>query len=438
MVRFGGLFHKQRKDRELDEEIESHLQLHIEDKSSIGNDARRSAPPGDDQIGRNRVRQGGVSDQRGLPVLETLWQDVRYGARQLGKNPSFTAVAVLALAICIGGSLAMFAVVDAILIRPLPFPRADQLVVIHNAYPGAGIERGNASIANYFERREAIDALRSVSLFTEIPYIVGEAGSSRRVVSARVTPEFFRTLGVPLAMGRDFTDEELDFAMQNVAIITDQFWRSEFNGDPNVLGRTFVMHTFQVTVVGVLPPGFRYLSSRAQIFRPFAHYRHRREPESHHSIDAQMIARLAPDRSIAQAQSQLDVFIHSQLATDPFRQAIQDSRYCARITPLHQDQVRAVKPILLFLQAGVLCLLLIGVVNVAGLALIRASGRAKEFAIRQSLGASRRRIAATVLTETVLLALIRRSAWSLVSPLWVSSSWTVGVGDSSAWRANRA
>ena len=96
------------------------------------------------------------------------------------------------------------------------------------------------------------------------------------MVSARVTPEFFRTLGVPLAVGRDFTDEELDFATDKVAIITEQFWRSEFNADPNVLGRAFVMHTFQVTVVGVLPRGFRYLSSRAQIFRPFAHYRHRR------------------------------------------------------------------------------------------------------------------------------------------------------------------
>src|SRR4030095_6824484 len=132
--------------------------------------------------------------------------NIRFAFRQLLKNPGFTGVAVLTLAICLGGSLAIFAVVDAVLIRPLPFPDADRLVVIHNSYPGAGIERGNASVANYFERRQAIEAFDSVSLFTEIPYIIGEGGSSRRIGTARVTPEFFRTLGVPPAMGRVFAD----------------------------------------------------------------------------------------------------------------------------------------------------------------------------------------------------------------------------------------
>jgi hypothetical protein len=182
IVRFGGLFGKQRQDRELDEEIESHLQMHIEDNLRLGmtrEEARREAMI---KLGGIESTKEAYRDQRSLPLLETLWWDIRYGARQLRKNPGFTAVAVLALAICIGGSLAIFAVVDAVLIRPLPFPNADQLVVIHNAYPGVGIERGNASIANYFERREAIEALRSVSLFTEIPYVVGDAP---RVAAAR-------------------------------------------------------------------------------------------------------------------------------------------------------------------------------------------------------------------------------------------------------------
>src|ERR1041384_2553113 len=133
-------------------------------------------------------------DQPGLSALETLGQDLRYSARQLRKNPGFTTVAVLTLAICIGANLAIFAVVDAILIRSLPLPKADRLLVVPNAYPGAGIKRGNASIANYFERREAIEAFESVSLYAEYPYTVGEGRSSRRVETARVTPEFFRTL----------------------------------------------------------------------------------------------------------------------------------------------------------------------------------------------------------------------------------------------------
>jgi predicted permease len=391
--------------QEIDEELRFHLEQRTRKNIADGMSPDEAARAAKRSFGNvQRVREE-CREILGAAFGEATWMDFRFAFRQLGRNSSFTVIAVLTLAICIGASLAIFAVVDAILIRPLPFPDADRLVVIHNAYPGVGIERGNASIANYFERRQAIEALSSVSLFTEIPYIVGEAGLSRRVPAARVTPEFFRTLGVPLAMGREFTDEELDFKTDKVAIITDQFWRNHFNAVPDVLGRRFVMHTFQVTVIGVLPPDFRYLSSRAQVFRPFAHYRYRREPASRHSSDGQMVARLAPNRSIAHAQTQMDALIEDQLAGDPVRRAIEDSRHQVRIAPLHQDQVRAVKPILLLLQAGVLCLLLIGVVNVAGLGLIRASGRAKEFAIRQALGACRKRIAVSVLTETVLLAL---------------------------------
>src|SRR5688572_26507341 len=185
ILKFGGLFNKQRKDRELEEEIDSHLQMHVEDNLRLGmtpEEARRQALI---KLGGIESTKEAYRDQRGLPLLEMLWQDIGYGARQLRKNPGFTAVAVLALAICIGGSLAMFAVVDAVLIRPLPFPDADQLVVIHNAYPGVGIERGNASIANYFERREAIEAFTSVSLHTEYPFTLGEGVSSRRIETAR-------------------------------------------------------------------------------------------------------------------------------------------------------------------------------------------------------------------------------------------------------------
>src|SRR5207247_10209724 len=143
--RFAGLFNRRRKDKQLADEIESHIQMHIEENMRSGMlpaEARRQALI---KLGGIESTKEAYRDQRGLPVLETLWQDIRYGARMLRKNPGFTAVAVLALATCIGSSLAMFAVVDAVLIRPLPFPDADQLVVIHNAYPGVGIERGNAS-----------------------------------------------------------------------------------------------------------------------------------------------------------------------------------------------------------------------------------------------------------------------------------------------------
>ena len=200
IVRFGGLFNKQRKDREFEEEIESHIQMHIDDNVRQGMssvEARRQAII---QLGGIESTKEAYRDQRSLPLLDTLSQDIRYGARQLRKNPGFTAVAVLTLAICIGANLAIFAVVDAILVRSLPFPEPDRLVVVHNAYPGAGIERGPASVANYLERRNRIKSFESVSLYREESCTVGESTASRRVTCAQVTPEFFETLGVRLAM----------------------------------------------------------------------------------------------------------------------------------------------------------------------------------------------------------------------------------------------
>ena len=334
-----------------------------------------------------------------------MMHDMKHAIRQLFKSPGFTCVAVLALGLCVGANLTIFAVLDAVVVRPLPFPESDRLVVVHNAYPGVGIERGKASIANYFERREAIDAFESVSLCRERTFITGRPGSVERVVCALVTPEFFQTLGVPLAMGQTFTDAELDYGTDGVAIITDRFWRNYFNGDIHVLGRTFYQNSRPVTVIGVLPAGFRYLSTEFQIYRPMAHSPEARLPENRHGRYGQMIARLAEGRSIADAQAELKVFNVQELSGVPNVATIKDAGYFTSVASLRQDYVRAVSPVLLLLQTGVSCLLLIGGVNVAGLLFIRASSRTKEFAVRQALGAGRWHIARTILTETMMLSL---------------------------------
>src|SRR5687767_5212304 len=185
ILRFGGLFDKRRKDRELEEEIESHLQFHIEDNLRLGmtpEEGRRQALI---KLGGIESTKEAYRDQRSLPLLEMLWRDIRYSARQLGKNLGFTAVSVLTLAICIGANLSIFAVVDAILVRSLPFPEPDRLVAVHNAYPSAGIEQGPATVADYLERRKSIKAFKSVSMYREVSYTVGESMSSRQVICAQ-------------------------------------------------------------------------------------------------------------------------------------------------------------------------------------------------------------------------------------------------------------
>jgi predicted permease len=335
-----------------------------------------------------------------------MFTGLRFAFRQLIKTPGFAATALSTLALCLGANLTIYAVVDAILIRSLPFPEPSRLVTMFNCYPAAGVPRASASLSNYLDRRGMLPAFSSISLNQDTSTIVGLPGSPNRVFSAQVTPEFFSTLGVTLAQGRSFTDAELTYQTDGEAVITDEFWHSQFAGDPNVLGRTFMCNGYTVTVIGLLPRDFRFLSSRALFYRPASFGKEQVGPANRHSNNWQMVGRLAPGATLAEAQSQINAFNLKQLADDPYAQIVKGSGYYTQASPLQKDFVKDARPMLLLLQCGGLLLLVIGGVNIANLLLIRASGRTKEVAVRQALGASRYHIARDVLTETVLLALL--------------------------------
>lgn len=333
--------------------------------------------------------------------------DLRYAFRQLRKSPAFTLTALATIAICLGANLAIFAVVDSILLRPLPFPQSDRLVTIYNTYPKAGVENDGSSFTNYYERRGSIPVLASLSVFSYYGHVVGEPGSTEQVEALRVSREFFATLGVNLAMGRAFTEEEASVADYNGAVIlTDAYWRQRFAADPNVLGRDLRVNGFARKIVGVLPPDFRFLSSEARIFLPIRPHPEQRAPNQRHSGGGgtHMIARLKPGATIAEAQSQIDAHNTAVEQDNPQAKMMAEAGFRSVVVPLHADHVRSIRPTLWLLQAGVFFLLLIGAVNLVNLLLIRASGRAKEMAIRQSMGASRRHVVRQVLTETVVLA----------------------------------
>ncbi len=332
-----------------------------------------------------------------------MMNDLKLIVRRLIKSPGFTVAAILTLALCIGANITIFSAVDAILVRGLPFPEADRLVRVHNSYPGLGADRSRASLPNYFNRREGIEAFASVSLHQESFSTVGEEGSTRRIDSARVTPEFFGTLGISLVAGRVFTEEEMDTESERVVIITDAFWRGEFQADPNVIGRTFSLNSAPATVVGVLPPDFRFLDSKALVYRPLTHGPAARSPNSIHNNIADMIARLAPGVALPEAQAEMDAFNVQQFGVDAF--VVSKGGFHTKVVSLHSDHVRKVKPFLILLQIGVLFLFVIGAMNLMNLLFIRASSRFKELAVRQALGAGRRHQVRGVLMETVLLAL---------------------------------
>jgi len=333
--------------------------------------------------------------------------DLKFALRQLRKAPAFTVTAVATVAICLGANLAIFAAIDSILLRPLPFPQSDRLVTIFNTYPKAGVDNDGASITNYYERRGNIPAFSSLSMYMERAETVGDPGSMQQEEIVRISPEFFTTLGVSPAIGRNFTDEETD-PQKNVIILTDAFWRQRFNSDPNILGRDTRINGIPRKIVGVLPPAFRFLSSEARVFLPIKSGMEERGPKARHSGGGvtHMIARLKPGATIAEAQAQIDAHNAAVEEDNPEAKMMAEAGFRSLVRPLHAEHVRSIRPTLLLMQAGVFFLLLIGAVNLVNLLLIRASGRAKEMAIRRSMGASRVHVVRQVIIETVLLTFV--------------------------------
>jgi predicted permease len=330
--------------------------------------------------------------------------DLKLALRQLRKSPAFTLTALATVAICLGANLAIFAVIDSILLRPLPFPNADRLVTIYNTYPKAGVENDGSSITNYYERRGNIPAFESLSMYMERAETVGDPGSMQQEEIVRISPEFFTTLGVNPVIGRNFTEEEAA-DQKNVIILTDAFWRQRFGSDLDVLGRDTRINGIPRKIVGVLPPAFRFLSSEARVFLPIKSDMEQRGPKARHSGggDTHMIARLKPGATIAEAQAQIDAHNDAVEKDNPEAKTMAEAGFRSLVVPLHAYHVRSIRPTLLLMQGGVFFLLLIGAVNLVNLLLIRASDRAKEMAIRQSMGASRGHVVRLVVTETVLL-----------------------------------
>jgi len=387
------------------------LHFHIE---QYADDLMRSGIPREEARRRARMELGGLNtvkeecrEARGLHPFDELGRELRHAVRLLRKSPGFTVTALLTLALCLGANLTIFAAIDSILLRPLPFPEASRLAFIYNTYPKAGVERDGSSLTNYYERRGHIPAFSSLSIYRYGTAIVGEPGSTMREQITQASPDFFTTLGRGPVRGRTFTDQETTFQTNHVVILTEAYWRQHFNADRNVIGRQIQVDGLPNTVIGVLPRGFRFLSSAASLYFPLASRPEDRTPLQRHSGGnvIQMIARLRPGATLAQAQSQIDAQNAALERDDPQAKMMADAGFRSLVLPLHGDQVAAIRPTLLLLQAGVLVLLLIGAVNLVNLLLIRASGRVKEMAVRQALGASRRYIVSEAVVETTLLTL---------------------------------
>jgi putative ABC transport system permease protein len=349
--------------------------------------------------------------------MQTLWQDLRYGARMLAKKPGFTVVAILTLALGVGANTAIFTVINAALLRPLPYEDAERLVVVATTMRRDTVEVRSVSYPDFIDWRDQNAVFERIAAQTSTSFTLTGGAEPERVNGELVSADYFPLLRARAAMGRTFLPEEDRTPdTHRVALVGFGLWQRRFGGASALIGQTIQLNDGNYTVVGVMPEGFRGVSDDAEIWLPMmmvssvrsAGALQRREQRWHSTV-----ARLKPGVTLAQAQAEMDAIMR------PLEQAYPNTNRNrgARVTPLNEQFFGGLQLTLWILLGAVGCVLLVACANVANLQLQRAAGRASEIAVRLALGATTRRLIRQLLTESLLLAVVGGSLGILIA-LW--------------------